>query len=342
MKSSQTILDAIHEKLGIDLSQVKKIVSEEGNKPLTAAVFGQTGTGKSSLTNTLFGTNFKVDDTRPCTKEPQKHTEKSVDGKTVTFWDLPGLGELDSADSEYIQRYIDIAKSSDVILWVFQADTRSLLIDKMALKKIADNLQETERKVFLSKITVVLTKADSIAADSWILAKNDNALVAVPGSKTEKILNEKALYFYDELFKEYKDILIHRIRLNSECKTELKLHTNLWIDIETQKIIQEGSIPDTEWEMLIKKHSAYADELTELQKSQRGIICSAKYHYNLNEVKYRIVNRTEGLSILRMANKITTKVPDICWRDISSLNIPILYDATLKKYLFNTETIIAR
>ena len=86
--------------------------------------------------------------------------------------------------------------------------------------------------------------------------------------------------------------------------------------MKLKKIIQEGSIPDTEWEMLIKKHSAYANELTELQKSQRGIICSAKYHYNLNEVKYRIVNRTEGLSVLRMANKISAKVPDIRWKDI--------------------------
>ncbi|UTC63331.1 50S ribosome-binding GTPase [Treponema sp. OMZ 787] len=339
MKSIQEVFDRIEQKFGTDMSKVKNIVSEEENKPLVAAVFGQTGTGKSSLTNALFGTKFKVDDTRPCTKEPQKHIEKGADGKKVTFWDLPGLGESDSADDKYICQYADIAKTCDVILWVFQADTRSILIDKQALKKITDKLEENEKIKFLSKITVVLTKSDTVASDSWLFAKNDNTLITAPGKETEKLLDEKALYFYMELFSGYEDLLIHRINLNSECKEPIKFHSNLWIDVENQKIVQKGKIFDSDWKSIIKKNDKYKEELTELYKSQRGIICSVRYNYNLNEVKYRIVNRTEGMSILRMVNKINAEIPEFKWNTVKKLNIPIIYDIKSKKYLFSAETL---
>ena len=339
MKSIQKVFDRIEQKFGTDMSKAKNIVSEEENKPLVAAVFGQTGTGKSSLTNALFGTKFKVDDTRPCTKEPQKHIEKAADGKKVTFWDLPGLGESDSADDKYICQYADIAKKCDVILWVFQADTRSILIDKQALKKIADNLEEYEKIKFLSKITVVLTKADTVASDSWLFAKNDNTLITVPGKETENLLDSKAIYFYTELFSEYVDLLVHRININSECKEVMKFHSNLWIDTESRKIVQKGKIADSDWKSIIKKNDKYKEELTELHKSQRGIICSVRYNYNLNEVKYRIVNRTEGMSILRIANKINAEIPEFKWSAVKNLSVPVLYDIKSKKYLFNAETL---
>lgn len=342
MKSAQELFDSIQKKFGIDMSKAKTIVDEEENKPLVAAVFGQTGTGKSSLTNALFGTKFEVDDTRPCTKEPQKHIEKAPDGKTVTFWDLPGLGEADGADSTYIRQYIEIAKSCDIILWVFQADTRSILIDKQAVKTIVNNLEETEKSRFLSKITVVLTKADTVAPDSWLFAKHEDNLIIAPGTETEKLLDEKAIYFYTELLSEYEDLLVHRIHLNSECKEDRSLHAHLKIDAAAKKIIQHGKISTNEWKSIIEQNSIYTDELTELQKSQRGIICSVRYHYNLNEVKYRIVNRTEGMSILRMTNKINTELPELKWEKIKFLSIPILYDMRSKKYLFNAETFTGR
>lgn len=282
MTQMKDILDGIQNKIGYDMTKVKARMKEEENKPLVAAVFGQTGTGKSSLTNALFGTKFKVDNTRPCTKEPQKHEEKSADGKKVIFWDLPGLGESDTADSKYIEQYIHIAKSCDIILWVFQADTRSILIDKLAIKKITDNLTEEDLISFCSKINVILTKADTVTADPWIFAKENDKLIIASGKKTDEILAEKALYFYDELLNDYADVIVHRINLTSECKTEVKFSPKLRLDVQSQKIIQKGKITTTEWKSIIKNNPRYEKELSELQKSQRGIVCSVRYNYNLN------------------------------------------------------------
>lgn len=39
----------------------KKEIDAEKSKNFIVCIMGQTGTGKSSLTNSLFGTNFKTD-----------------------------------------------------------------------------------------------------------------------------------------------------------------------------------------------------------------------------------------------------------------------------------------
>ena len=72
---------------------IQREIEKEQSKPLVVSVMGQSGVGKSSLLNTLFGTQLATDAVRPCTNEPQHVVSQVLGGKTLWYYDLPGIGE---------------------------------------------------------------------------------------------------------------------------------------------------------------------------------------------------------------------------------------------------------
>lgn len=90
-------------------------------RPYTIAFFGQTGFGKSSLINALFGTNFNTDPLVSCTKELYSVTTFDKNGELVTIYDTPGIGEF-STNSQY-QKFYDLAVSeADCIVLTVSLD----------------------------------------------------------------------------------------------------------------------------------------------------------------------------------------------------------------------------
>lgn len=74
------------------VKQLVKAVQIEINaarqKPFKIAVLGQTGYGKSSLINALFGTNLKTDPVKPCTKKVEKIEVKNDKGDCLWFYGI--------------------------------------------------------------------------------------------------------------------------------------------------------------------------------------------------------------------------------------------------------------
>ena len=122
--------------------EIKDRIENERNKPLIVVVMGQTGVGKSSLINALFGTKLKTNDTEPETKHPEKHIEKGSDGSELWFWDMPGIGESSSADAGYLNDYRQKILEADVALWLCHADSRSVTFDIEAIQKILADLTD--------------------------------------------------------------------------------------------------------------------------------------------------------------------------------------------------------
>src|SRR5438094_7128332 len=106
--------------------EVRKRLEEEKKIPLKVSIMGQTGVGKSSLLNALFNTQLKTDPIRPCTKEIERIVLKGQEGHELWFYDLPGIGESDKADSQYLTTYKRMLVDSDIVLWAIHADNRSV------------------------------------------------------------------------------------------------------------------------------------------------------------------------------------------------------------------------
>lgn len=112
--------------------KLEKALKAQKEKPISVAVLGQSGVGKSLTVNNLFGAEFKVSRTGEGTTEDNfvgyKDYELS-DGSTITVADLPGYGRESSTDEKYKKMYIDALKGVDIILLIIQANDKAIADD---------------------------------------------------------------------------------------------------------------------------------------------------------------------------------------------------------------------
>lgn len=123
-------------------------------KPYTIVFLGQTGFGKSSLINALFGASFNTDPLVSCTKELYSVTTLDGKGGLITVYDTPGIGEF-STNSNY-QKYYEYA--------VGEADCVVLTVSLDRTDATAQELLE-DLKPFLKndkvKFVIALNRIDS-------------------------------------------------------------------------------------------------------------------------------------------------------------------------------------
>ena len=119
----------------LDEDQAKKLKKELDkmkSKPIKVAVLGQSGVGKSSTVNNLFGAKFKVSRTGEGTTENNfvGYVDYELpDGSIITVADLPGYGRKASTDETYKKMYIDSLKDVDIILLIIQANDKAIVDD---------------------------------------------------------------------------------------------------------------------------------------------------------------------------------------------------------------------
>jgi len=119
-----------------------------GSHDIQAIFIGKTGYGKSTTVNALSGLgSMKTSDVEACTRSAQSLEFKIREGHYFSLADLPGLGESQIRDEEYLALYASIVKKADVAVYVIRADTRDYAIDEAAFNRLFPDAKARRKAV---------------------------------------------------------------------------------------------------------------------------------------------------------------------------------------------------
>jgi uncharacterized protein len=256
------------------------------NASLEVAVMGPTGVGKSSLINALFNTQLKTDPVRPCTKEIERVVINGKSGHELAFYDLPGIGESDRADAQYLRMYKQMLEDSDIVLWAIHADNRSVAFDLDALHRLLESADKEYQVRLMSKLTFVLTKVDLITPSPWILAKLGSDGIFVPQKDTEDILAEKEQYFQETFIHPYRDYIVSETY--HDGKFDLTIPS---LSYDEYAVYYKGFLDKGNVDTLKRRFPKYAPVFERLYDNYRVISCSSLFRFNLDLLMNVIINK---------------------------------------------------
>jgi small GTP-binding protein len=147
--------------IGVSDEQAERIarkVAELGAYQPRVAIFGKTGSGKSSLCNAAFGDDVApVSDFEACTRDAQEYLLQLSPDKAIVLLDVPGVGESVARDDEYIPLYKSLLPNVDLLLWVIRCDDRAMTIDLYVWNELVRSHISTGAPAF-----IVLNQVDRV------------------------------------------------------------------------------------------------------------------------------------------------------------------------------------
>lgn len=311
--------------------QIRRRVNEARAKPLTVVVMGQTGVGKSSLINALFGTRLKTNDVRPETKEPEKHVAGFGDGHELWFWDMPGIGESSAADAYYLGDYRQKIMEADVALWLCHADSRSVTFDMEAIQRILGGLPAQARSAMFSKLTFVLSKADLVAPEPWILYRRQDFALFEASGGTKELLDAKAEYFRDALIRPHADLFVSRTHYSGSFNLRLDA-----LRADGHFVHYPGVMSRETLDRLRRSYPDHADVFLRLYQNSEVVYCSSRFRYNLARLMRTVVDRIGGEASIRFRNlTLNGQMNRVPWDRARTFSNVLVFDEKRDEIVFN-------
>lgn len=131
------------------LDQVESVEQVEA-KPVNILLVGRTGSGKSSVINTLFDADLAKVDVLPSTDTISTYRWPGDGGETLTLWDSPGYEQVDRTD--YRDQLLDCARQADLLLLVTPALDPALQMDADLLRDMGQEVPDLPTIAALTQV----------------------------------------------------------------------------------------------------------------------------------------------------------------------------------------------
>jgi small GTP-binding protein len=186
-----------------DKSKVMKALDKEiKDKPFRVAVIGQSGVGKSTTLNSVFGLSNYTSDIAEGTTDIEEKVFPMRDGFNLSIYDMPGLNCDVDKDIEYEKLYKKILPNCDVIVYIINAHSRDLGEDCRILKDVV--LPICNEHKIKENLILAFNKIDTIGETE---DPNDpdlrwNTIENLPTEKLKKAIKVKLSDLTDKLIEE--------------------------------------------------------------------------------------------------------------------------------------------
>ena len=125
-------------------------------KDYKIAFMGQTGRGKTTLINALFGTQYSTNSVVECTTYINSATilnnDESIPYEAITIMDTPGIGASLKKDKLYRPYYLHVLESVDCIVWLTNMERTDYADQTFFLEYNKEIKKDTKRVVCINHI----------------------------------------------------------------------------------------------------------------------------------------------------------------------------------------------
>lgn len=210
LKDSRFLIDTIFNKIfqmGNVSEEDKETVTNALNKellekPFRVAIIGQSGVGKSTTLNSVFGLKNYTADLAEGTTDIIEKIFPMRDGFNLSIYDMPGLNNDEDKDIEYEKLYKQILPGCDVIVYVINAHSRDFGEDCRILKEVV--LPICKENKIKDNLILAINKIDTIgeSIDPTDPELKWNALENIPTEKLKVAIKTKLGDIVDKLIEE--------------------------------------------------------------------------------------------------------------------------------------------
>lgn len=129
-------------------------------RPFRVAIIGQSGVGKTTTLNSVFGLNKYTARIAEGTKDVSEEIFEIRDGFKLSIYDMPGLGNDIDRDAIYEKLYEKILPQCDVIVYIISGRSKNVGVDCRILNNIV--LRICKQNNILKNLVIDVNKIDTI------------------------------------------------------------------------------------------------------------------------------------------------------------------------------------